>query len=177
MSTTVNTQDLSPYAGRCRTVTMLLWLAIATGWFVAIFSVIEEMCMVSACRDTAGFTIFGLNMGWFGIGYFSLLLLVLWLRKRDRRLDRLLPVLVFSGIGAEFRLLWIQKFIIGGWCPLCITICSALFVAAILLVIEKVREVRSGGCGVKGLWGWLAQLPAAAVTGLVIALLGVKALY
>jgi hypothetical protein len=111
MYNTYNSQDV-PLSADYRRI--LLWFAVSTGWLVSTFSVIEEMCMVSACRDTASFTLFGLNMGWFGIGYFSLLLVVLWLRRKDCRLDLLLSALVFSGIGAEFRLLWIQKFIIGG---------------------------------------------------------------
>jgi hypothetical protein len=133
------------------------------------------MCMVSACQDTASFTLFGLNMGWFGISYFSMVLIMLWLRSWDCRLEWLLSALVFSGIGAEFRLLWIQKFIIGGWCPLCVTICCALFVAATLLVIEKLSG--AGENRIKPLLGWLAMVVAMSATGLLVALVGVKALY
>lgn len=178
MLKTSDSQDMphSSGAGYRRAVSVLLWLALATGWLVSTFSVIQEMCMVSACRDTASFTIFGFNMGWFGIAYFSLILIVLWLRKKDYRLDWALSALVFSGIGAEFRLLWIQKYVIGGWCPLCVTICCALFVAATLLVIEKVRGVGAGQGSVKGLLGWLALMLAMSAIGLVVAVAGVKAL-
>ena len=168
-------QGNSPNTRNSRALTILLWLALGTGWLVAIFSVIQEMCMVSACRDTASFTLYGLNMGWFGTGYFSLILVVLWLRRRDYRLDWLLSALIFSGIGAEFRLLWIQKFIIGGWCPLCVTICCALFVAALLLMVEKVRGGEGGG--LKRLLGWLVLFFAMSVIGLAVAGAGVKALY
>lgn len=161
--------------GSPRIFSILLWLAVATGWLVSTFSVIQEMCMVSACRDTASFTIFGFNMGWFGIAYFSLLLLVLWLRKKDCRLEWALSALVFLGIGAELRLLWIQKYVIGGWCPLCVTICCALFVAATLLAIEKLRAAGQGG--IRMLLIWLALALAMSATGLVIAVVGVKALY
>lgn len=164
-------------ADKRRTLSILLWLAVSTGWLVSIFSVIQEMCMVAACRDTAVFTIFGLNMGWFGIAYFSLILIVLWLRKRDCRLEWALAALLFGGIGAELRLLWIQKYVIGGWCPLCVTICCALFVAVILLVVEKVREAVSAPGKGKNLFGWLALSLAMSVTGLAVAVMGVKALY
>lgn len=159
-----------------RVVLSLLWLAVLTGWIVSIFSVIQEMCMVSACRDTASFTIFGFNMGWFGIAYFSLVLIMLWLRKNDVRADLVFSVFVFSGIGAELRLLWIQKYVIGGWCPLCVTICCALFLAAALQVIEKVWMVKSGQVGVKSLLGWLTIMLAMSALGLIIAVEGVKAL-
>lgn len=169
-------QAVIPWAGYGRVVSILLWIAVLTGWLVSIFSVIQEMCMVSACRDTASFTIFGFNMGWFGIAYFSLILIVLWLRKKDVRFDWVLSVMVFAGIGAELRLLWIQKYVIGGWCPLCVTICCALFIAAVLQVIEKVWGARAGLVGVKCLLGWVALVLAMGVLGLEIAVDGVKAL-
>jgi len=175
---TVSENQNNPLStGKRSTLSVLLWLAVISGWLVSTFSVIQELCMVAACRDTAGFTIFGLNMGWFGIAYFSLLLLVLWQRKKVWWLDWALSAMVFAGIGAEFRLLWIQKYIIGGWCPLCVTICCALFIAATLLVIEKVQRVRSGEGGGKSLSGWLVLVLAMLVTGLTIAVMGVKALY
>ncbi len=177
MQTSTGSQDVRPGSSKGRVVTILLWLALCTGWLVSIFSVIQEMCMVSACRDTASFTIFGFNMGWFGIAYFSLVLIVLWQRTRYHRLDLLLSVLVFSGIGAEFRLLWIQKFIIGGWCLLCVTICCALFVAALLLVIEKATGNMPRQGGRTSLSGWMVLVAVALATGLAVAALGVKALY
>jgi len=177
MQTASGRQHLSPGAGNRRTLSILLWLALSTGWLVSTFSVIQELCMVSACRDTAVFTIFGLNMGWFGIAYFSLILIVQWLRKKDCRLDWVFSALLFSGIGAELRLLWIQKYVIGGWCPLCVTICCALFIAALLLVVEKVQGVGPVQGRGKILLGWLALSLAMGAAGLAIAMAGVKALY
>jgi len=176
MHTASGRQDLPPGAGNRRTLSILLWLALSTGWLVSTFSVIEELCMVSACRDTVGFTIFGFNMGWFGIAYFSLILIVQWLRKKDCRLDWVFSALLFSGIGAELHLLWIQKYVIGGWCPICVTICCALFVAAILLVVEKVRGKGSLQVRGKGLLGWMAFAATMITIGLAIAIVGVRAL-
>ena len=176
MQTVTSRQDLPPGAACRRALSILLWLAVSTAWLVSIFSVIQEMCMVSACRDTAGFTIFGFNMGWFGIAYFSLILIVQWLRKKDCRLDWVFSVLLFSGIGAELRLLWIQKYVIGGWCPICVTICCALFVTAVLLVVEKVQGAGSLQGGRKSLPVWLALALAMIAAGLATAILGVKAL-
>jgi len=176
MHNTSGSQVVPPGAGDSRVISTLLWLAVSVGWLVSTFSVIQELCMVSACRDTAAFTVFGFNMGWFGIAYFSLIMIVLWLRKKDCRLEWVFSALVFSGVGAELRLLWIQKYVIGGWCPLCVTICCALFIAAILLVVEKLRCMGSERCVAKGFFGWLVFLTAGVAAGLSIALAGVKAL-
>ncbi len=168
-------RDCSSEKEFSRTLSVLLWLSLSAGWTVSTFSVIEEMCMVSACRDTASFTIFGLNMGWFGVAYFTTVLIVLWRRKRDHRLDWILYALVFSGIGAELRLLWIQKFVIGGWCPLCVTICCALFFAGMFLAIEMKRSVEK--TEVKSLIVRLFFAVAMSAIGLAVAVVGVKALY
>lgn len=169
-------QDVPRSTGNRRLVSILLWLAVSTGWLVSIFSVIEEMCLATACRDTAGYTIFGVTMGWIGVAYFSLILIFLWLRNMVYWLDWVLAALVFAGIGAELRLLWIQKYVIGGWCPLCITICSALFIAAMILVIEKIQVTGSGEGRGKSLLRWMAFMVTMIVTGLAIALDGVQAL-
>jgi uncharacterized membrane protein len=177
MNEIYESQDVPLSAGYRRAVSILLWISVSTGWLVSTFSVIQEMCMVSACRDTAGFTIFGINMGWFGIAYFSVILIVMSLRKKDSRMEWLLSAMVFAGIGAELRLLWIQKYVIEGWCPLCVTICCALFCAAILLTVEKLQGKGSGAGSAKKLIGWLGLVVAMFVTGLAIAFVGVKALY
>ena len=159
-----------------RAMSILLWLAVSTGLAVSIFTLVEELCLATACSDAASFTLFGVGMGWFGIAYFSLILLFLWLRQKVYLLDWVFSAMIFSGIGAEFRLLWIQKYVIGSWCPLCVTICFALFLAAILLFIEKVQDTRSGQGRVKSLLGWLAFMMAMIAIGLAIAVAGVKAL-
>ena len=169
-------QDVSLSVGYHRAISILLWIAVATAWLVSIFSVIEELCLASACRDTASFTIFGANMGWFGIAYFSLILILLWLRKKVCWLDQALAAMVFAGIGAEFRLLWIQKYIIGSWCPLCVTICCALFFAALLLVIEKLQGTGPVPASGKSLLGWLSFVLTMIAAGLAIAIVGVQAL-
>lgn len=172
----LQTSDASAGAGYRRIMSILLWLSLSTGWLVSIFSVIEELCLATACSDAASFTFFGIGMGWFGIAYFSTILLVLWLRKKVCLLQWALAAMVYSGIGAELRLLWIQKYVIGGWCPLCVTICCALIVAGILLLIENVQDAGSGEGRGKSLLGRLAFMAAMAAIGLAVAVAGVKAL-
>lgn len=168
--------DLPHGAGCRRAMSILLWLALSTGLLVSIFTVIEELCLATACRDTAVFVIFGVGMGWFGIAYFTLILILLWLRNSVRWLDLALSAMVFAGIGAELRLLWIQKYVIGSWCPLCVTICIALFAAAMLLLIERVQGAGTEQGRAKGLPGWLAFVGTMIAAGLAIAVAGVQAL-
>lgn len=166
------TEDEPSGAGWRRLISIVLWLALSTGLIVSIFSVMEEMCLATACRDTASFTFFGVNLGWFGIAYFILVLILLWLCNSDYRLEWALSAMIFAGIGAELRLLWIQKYVIGSWCPLCVTISCALLAAAMSLVIMRV----SGGRRATRLVRWLVFVVAMIAAGLAIALVGVQAL-
>lgn len=162
--------------GSRRAMSFLLWLAVATGLAVSVFTLVEELCLATACSDAATFTFFGVGMGWLGIAYFSSILLLLWLRQKVHLLNLAVSAMAFSGIGAEFRLLWIQKYIIGSWCPLCVTICCALFVAALLLLIENVQDAGSGEGRGKDILRWLLFVTAMMGIGLAIAVAGVKAL-
>lgn len=172
----VSDSDVVPVVRGRRPLTILLWLAVSICLAVSIFSLIEEMCLATACRDTASFTFFGVGIGWIGIAYFSLMLLVLWLRQKKRVLGIVLTALVFSGVGAELRLLWIQKYIIGSWCPLCVTISCALFCAALVLSIEKVQIGLTGQDRGKSLPRWLAFVSAMIATGLALAVAGIHEL-
>lgn len=162
--------------GPGRLLKILLWLSLSAGLLIAIASLIEEICMVQACRDTLSFTLFGIGLGWIGVAYFVLLLTVLALRGRFPFLSLLLDALVFTGIGTEFRLLWIQKFIIGAWCPFCVSIACALFAAALLLILENRRvsqsQVRSG----KSFSVWLALMLSMTGLGLAVAYLFIRQL-
>lgn len=165
-------------SGRYRhVVAVMLWLALSTGLLVSIASLIEELCMADACSDAASFVFFGAGMGVFGCVYFTLILLLLFLRHKNVWCGLALGAMIFSGVGAELRLLWIQKYIIGGWCPLCVTICCSLFFSALLLVIERVQNLRGGENAGKDLAGWLMFMIAMSAVGLMIAIVGVRALY
>jgi hypothetical protein len=176
MLQTSDGQGVPAGSGYRRACSILLWVALSTGWLISIFAVIEELCLATACSDTASFTFFGIGMWWYGIAYFSLILLLMWLRHKVYVLNWALAGMVYSGIGAEFRLLWIQKYIIGSWCPLCVTICCALFIAAFLLFVENVRDAGSGEGRGKRILGLLAFMSAMIVIGLAVAVAGVKAL-
>jgi uncharacterized membrane protein len=162
--------------GPDRLLKILLWLSLSAGCVIAVLSLVEEICMVQACRDTLSFTFFGIGLGWIGVAYFGLLLTVLALRNRLNPMRLLLAALVFAGIGTEFRLLWIQKFIIGSWCPFCVSIACTLFAAALLLILESRRaaqvQVRPG----KNFLAWLALMLPMTGIGLVVAYLFIRQL-
>ena len=152
------------------------WLVFLAGWLVAGFTVIEEFCMVQACRDTAAFTFFGVSVGLLGIIYFTLLLAAQWAASRSLLFDRVRTALVFSGVGAELRLLWLQKFVIGSWCPLCVTICCALISGSLLLLIDKTLEAKSAASGKAFPVDTAAIAAAMTLIGVIVAYIGIREL-
>jgi uncharacterized membrane protein len=150
---------------------------LAVAWAVSVFTVIEEFCMVKACRDTAVFTVFGMNMGIFGIIYFSVLLTLRWNMQRSPWIERIMFATVFAGFGAELRLLWIQKFVIGAWCPLCVTICIALVSGALAMLAGKFRELAVKDSQSVFTREWLPVAVVMAGVGFFVALVGIRAMY
>ena len=53
----------------------------------------------------------------------------------------LLRFLIFALIGAEIRFLYIQGYIIGYWCPLCIAIAACIVAIAIIFVVQYWRDL------------------------------------
>ncbi|MBK5276557.1 MAG: vitamin K epoxide reductase family protein [Desulfuromonadales bacterium] len=167
---------VSPGKSSGRLLAILLWISLVSGCVIAVLSLIEEICLAQACRDTLSFTFFGFSLGWVGVAYFGLILMVLALRNRFTPMRLLLSALVFSGIGTEFRLLWIQKFIIGAWCPFCVSIACTLFVAATLLILENLQLSRSREQSGKCFLTWLALMLPMTGIGFVVAWLFVRQL-
>lgn len=163
--------------GQSRLLSVSLSISVLIGWIVAIAYQVRELCLVKACSDAATFVIFGISMGWFGVGYFSIILLLLFLRHRVSLLDWCFLIAVYIGVGAEFRLLWVQKYIIGSWCPFCVAICCALFVTAVLLVIEEKRKMKSRLNKKNSITGKVIVAATAMLAGFVTVFFAMKALY
>ncbi|MDD2850779.1 MAG: vitamin K epoxide reductase family protein [Desulfuromonadaceae bacterium] len=176
MAETDTSENTLPVQTGNRALSLLIWVAVSTGWLVSIISLINELCLATACSDAAVFTIFGVGLGWFGIAYFSVILCLLWLRRHHYLIDWVLSAALFSGVGAEFRLLWIQKFIIGSWCPFCVAICCSLFTAALLILIRKVLVTAAERGTGSELPKWLAGMALMAAVGLLVATIGIHAL-
>lgn len=167
---------VSPVKNSDRLLAILLWISLVSGCVIAVLSLIEEICLAQACKDTLSFTFFGISLGWVGVAYFGLILTVLSLRKRSSWIRLFLDALIFAGIGVEFRLLWIQKFIIGAWCPFCVSIAGMVSVAAILLIVENLRLKRSHEGPVKNFLAWLGLMLPMTAIGLAVAYLFVRQL-
>lgn len=91
----------------------------------------------------------GIDFGWFGTGFFTLLLLMLFMRRRYPAGGWLLKFGVYATAGAEVRLIWIQKYEIGTWCPVCLCIAGVVAVAVLVQNYELFNMRNANGEGMK----------------------------
>jgi len=145
-----------------------IWLAVVAG---IILSIVSVMKICSACSETAAFTVFGMDFGWFGVAYFVVLTLFVALRNRSVWADRLVLILLFAAAGAESRFIWIQKYDIGHWCPLCLGIAAAVFFGCCAKLYELLG---TKGVDMKFRAKVFIVVFVIAVIGLAGALFGVK---
>jgi thiol-disulfide isomerase/thioredoxin len=128
----------------------------------------------AACSETAKYTIFGLDFGWFGIAFFAASAFALGLRTRYTRADRFLFLLIMAAAGAELRFVWLQKYAIGQWCPVCLWTATAVYSAAVILLYERRNKFKSLGDGMGTYLKHTALVVVVLVIGFTGAFCGVR---
>lgn len=151
---------------------LLLLLVSMSGLGLSIASILQ-LC-TDACSETAQYTLLGVDFGLFGILFFLALGMVVILRRRIPAISALCPLMLFVSAGAEAHFIWIQKYVIGAWCPLCLAIAGAVFTGVILVVIEQIRAVRAPGGTMKRMLAKFALFLAASSLGLGVSIFGVS---
>lgn len=120
----------------------IVWLALLAGFGLSIAS---QLKICSACSETARYRIIGMEFGWFGISWFAVLMLLQLLGKRWTSFGVIVPLSLLAAAGAETHFIWIQKYEIGQWCPICLGIAASLFFACAAIVWDVLKNSRVQG--------------------------------
>jgi protein-disulfide isomerase/uncharacterized membrane protein len=117
------------------------WIAVpfAAAWILSAMSWLG-ICS-DGCEETHLYRLFGFPLSPLGVGYFTLCGLAFLTRNRFRFSGFLIPVLLSGALGVEFVLVWIQKYVIGKWCPMCIGIALSVGTACVLIALERLPGV------------------------------------
>lgn len=150
---------------------LIVWLAVPAGLAL---SLVAHFKICTSCSETAAYRLFGLDFAWFGIAYFALLALVLALRRRVELCGRLTAPLLFSAAGAEAHFIWLQKYEIGQWCPICLSLAGVVFAASAALGWEHLRNHTAQGATMKSRLAYLVLLSLFLTLGLGAAITGVR---
>jgi len=146
--------------------TVLAALSVLAGLALSVMYKLD-IC-TEACSDAAVYKMFGMDFSLFGIFFFITALVMLLLRARFHQLHLALLIMMFSSAGAELYFIWLQKYEIGKWCPICLSIAAAVYCGCAVLSYETLR---SGSMKSK-----LKRIPlmfAAIAIGITVSLFGV----
>ena len=117
------------------------WFAVpfAAAWILSAMSWLG-ICS-DGCEETHLYRLFGIPLSPLGVGYFTICGLAFLTRNRFRFSGFLIPVLLSGALGSEFVLVWMQKYVIGRWCPLCVGVALSVATACVLIALERLPGV------------------------------------
>ena len=148
-----------------------LLLSFAVGLSLSIVSVLE-LC-TSACSETKAYLFFGLPFGYIGIAFFSAATLLLAYSKRYPVVQYLLIAMFVGALGSEAVLIAIQKYQIGSWCPVCLSIAAAIALAGLILCVNFLISHYKEGHPMMMLKYLLTTSPIF-FAGVIVAMLGIS---
>src|SRR3990172_6966972 len=156
------------------------WIALplAAAW------VLSAMSLLGICSDGCGGThlyrLFVFPLPPFGLGFFTLCGLAFLTRNRYRFSGFMIPVLLSGALGSEFVFVWIQKYVIGRWCLMCIGIALSVVTACVLIALQRLSgvaiRIRGGerNLVMKRLAGKTALILFAFLAGMGVTALGLE---
>lgn len=120
------------------------WLAgipILVGFILSILSWVE-VC-VEHCTANEDYQLFGAPFAVTGLLFFTALFFLHAFSFRYPVLKKGVAWLLASAFGAELMFTWIQKYEIGRWCPICLTIASIIAIAGGILALGYFRNLNT----------------------------------
>lgn len=116
-------------------------LALAAGFILTLLSIFE-VC-TSSCVEGHKYRLFHLSFEEFGLLFFVPTLISFLLSKRSRFFAWATGLMLAGALGGELYFLYVQKYLIGSWCPICLGIATSLFIAASSYAAEKFISLKN----------------------------------
>lgn len=117
----------------------LIGVALLAGLTLSLLSWIE-LC-VEHCSSTQDYRLFGMPFATVGIPFFMVLTTLHFFSRRYQNLIPLVNWMIASALGAELMFILVQKYKIGFWCPVCLSIAATVGFAALLLFAGYLKEL------------------------------------
>lgn len=103
-------------------------IAILSGFILTILSM-AEIC-TSACVEGHTYRLFRLKFEHIGLIFFTVATLLHVLAMKNPQIETLNGYLLLGGVGGELSFIYVQKYLMGSWCPLCLGIAATVATAA-----------------------------------------------
>lgn len=150
----------------------VMLLALIAGGALSVISWLE-LC-TETCAEGHHYRLFGLQFEIIGIAYFVLTIAALILSRSIPKLNFIVGLLLAAGIGAELMFIFIQKFVIGHWCPVCLAIATSVAIASIAFSIDYYNHsqtIQGASFQIQSMRRWLFGC-AVLIFGFLIAFIG-----
>lgn len=122
---------LSNWEGRCY---LLAWLAIIAGFVMTVISWVG-FCSES-CLEVHNYRYFGLHFEAMGFSFFISAAILHALSLWYAWATATLALLAAGGVGSEIAFILIQKYTIGHFCPVCLSIATIVIILGIILAFQ-----------------------------------------
>lgn len=109
-------------------------IAIVAGFILSIISWLR-ICS-QTCTEGHNYRLYGLTFETVGFIFFPLLTLVHLLSRKFPALTLLVGWALCASLGSEIMFIYVQKYKIGSWCPVCLSIAGCLAIAGVLHFYE-----------------------------------------
>ncbi len=118
----------------------LISLALLVGLVLSALSWLE-LC-VEHCSSNQDYRLFGLPFAIVGITFFTVAIALHGLSLRYPFFERVVGWIIASALGAELMFIFIQKYEIGHWCPVCLSIATSVAIAAGVLMMGYIKKFK-----------------------------------
>lgn len=153
------------------------FLALSLGCVLSIVSWLR-LCS-GVCSESHNWRIFGLPFELFGMIFFVALMGMLILSIKYNALTFYIGVMIAGALGTEYKLIQIQKYEIGNWCPVCLSIAACIAIAALCFTIKYLSEIsyavkqRDKGELMNNMWKGISGV-SVFILGILLAVIGVS---
>lgn len=106
----------------------IIAIALTAGLILSFLSWLE-LC-VEHCSVNQNYRLFKLPFAIVGMSFFSVLLILHLLSRKSPPLSQTVKWMIASALGSEIVFLFVQKYQIGRWCPVCLSIALCVAIAA-----------------------------------------------
>jgi protein-disulfide isomerase len=119
----------------------LVGFALVAGFILSILSWLE-LC-VEHCAANQDYRLFGFPFALFGITFFTLLMILHIFSRYYPFLSSIVGWSIASALGAETMFLLVQKYQIGHWCPVCLSIAASVAFASLVLTFDWLKNIKN----------------------------------
>lgn len=119
------------------------WIGIAAFTAACLLTFISylQLC-AQACAEGHSYRIFGFTFEMVGLIMFPITLIFHILSRVHPAFSLLTGWLLCAMLGGEVVCIYIQKYKIGSWCPVCLSIAGALLIAALAYLYEYYKDIK-----------------------------------